>query len=385
MFEFVIRVARNLAFIALDSLLIFCRSERTSDVAIVRVDGIGDFVLWLDSARSLRAIYPQRRIVLITSAACAELAESLPFWDEVLPVEPVRLYTDPLYRWRFLRRLRERGFSTAVQPTFSRATLAGDSLIRATGAKERIGSTGDLSNMNACQKPISDRWYTELLPTTPALANELERNANFVLQLGCASAQPEILPLPVNVIREELRNVAPYFVVVPGAAWDGRRWPTANFAKVIREISGSTGWLPVLSGSKDEIDLCRQVAELARADCAILTGRTSLVEFIEIIRGAAMLISNETSAVHIAAAVSTPSICVLGGGHYGRYLPYPEGTVATTPTILVEPMPCFGCNWRCHLPLASGGTVQCIARIAPERVSLAARAIIERITQESPQ
>ena len=46
-------------------------------------------------------------------------------------------------------------------------------------------------------------------------------------------------------------------------------------------------------------------------------GRTSLQELSAIIARAHILVGNETSAVHIAAAVSTPSVCTLGEGTTG--------------------------------------------------------------------
>ncbi len=36
-----------------------------------------------------------------------------------------------------------------------------------------------------------------------------------------------------------------------------------------------------------------------------------------------LLISNDTSAIHIAAAVGTPFICISNGSHFGRFHPYP--------------------------------------------------------------
>jgi ADP-heptose:LPS heptosyltransferase len=94
-----------------------------------------------------------------------------------------------------------------------------------------------------------------------------------------------------------------------------------------------------------------------------LAGKTSLPEFVEVIRQARLLISNETSAVHIAAAVKTPSVCILGGGHFGRFLPYPEKVVNCKPVAVFKKMACFGCNWKCNQPHNVNGCVPCIEQI----------------------
>ena len=55
--------------------------------------------------------------------------------------------------------------------------------------------------------------------------------------------------------------------------------------------------------------------------------KTNINELIEAIRDAEFLITNETSAVHIAESVTTKSFCILGGGHFGRFLPYNKNQI----------------------------------------------------------
>ena len=45
------------------------------------------------------------------------------------------------------------------------------------------------------------------------------------------------------------------------------------------------------------------------------------------------LISNETCAVHIGAAVNTNTICISNGNHFGRFTPYPEKITRFVKTI----------------------------------------------------
>ena len=53
-----------------------------------------------------------------------------------------------------------------------------------------------------------------------------------------------------------------------------------------------------------------------------MADETDLTELVAIIKDAQFLLGNDTSAVHIATAVATPAFCLLGGGHYGRFMPY---------------------------------------------------------------
>jgi ADP-heptose:LPS heptosyltransferase len=192
--------------------------------------------------------------------------------------------------------------------------------------------------------------------------SELRRNAEFVQALGLV-VEPATARIPPGAARADGPRAA-YFVVFPGASWDGRRWPVDRFAAVIRELRSITGWMPLLCGSSAERALCSNVAERAGMHAgANLAGQTSLHELAEVLRGASLLVSNETSAAHIAAAVGTPAIVVTGGGHYGRFLPYPREADGCKPLVASAPMPCFGCNWKCIYPREEKDPVPCIDRI----------------------
>jgi len=368
----------------LDTLFfLFNRGNKTTkkSILIIRLDAIGDFVLWLDAAKELRQLYPKdtHRITLIANAAWAPLAELLPYFDDVWPIDRLAFYRNMPYRWKQLRKVRNTFFDIAIQPTFSREFLLGDSLIRICGANERIGSVSDLTNIRPWQKQISDRWYTWLVPASVEPLMELERNAEFLRGLGVKDYIARIAVLPtVAQLPSELRIDESYFILFPGASWSGRQWPIEHFAKVLNTLHQRTGWLGILCGSKGERELCAAVLTASGVHAVNMAGDTSLPEFAEVVRGARLLIGNETSAVHIAAAVNTPSVCILGGGHYGRFMPYcVEGK--SNPVAVINKLECFGCNWECAKIYEAGSSVPCISGVTVEQVLRASLEIVMRL------
>ena len=352
------------------------KPDAVGGVLVVRLDNIGDFILWLRAATGLRTLFPGQRIVLAANATWASLAQQLPYWDEVISIDLSRLKGNPLYRFRTFLAMRRRGFSVAVQPNYSRLFFLGDAVVRVSGARERIGADGDLSNMSSAQKRIADQWYTRLVdPGGPALT-EIEHNEWFSTALGGTIANESDYRLPrVATLPEELRLDRPYFVVFPGASWTGRRWPEASFAQVIDATCKTHDWLPVLCGSPDEFGLCDAVAAQSEAATINLAGRTSLAEFCEVVRNAELLVGNDTSAIHIAAVVGTPSVCIFGGGHFGRFLPYPASAGALAPVAVFERMPCFGCGFHCYMPHVDGQALPCVGAVSVAAV----RAAMERV------
>jgi ADP-heptose:LPS heptosyltransferase len=101
-----------------------------------------------------------------------------------------------------------------------------------------------------------------------------------------------------------------------------------------------------------------------------LVGKTALHEFVDAIAAAALVICNDSSAFHIAMALQKRVICILGGGHFGWFAPYPPGHPSSpTARVLSYPMECFWCNWVCKYPRGSGGAFRCVDSI-PVRAAI---------------
>lgn len=364
------------------AMIIVRKPTYSNGIGIIRIDSIGDFILWLDAAKEFRNLYPNTKITLIANQTWSNLAALLPYWDEVIPVDRKKLTRNPAYRFKTLKQIRSCGFETAIQPVLSREYLRGDSLIRATGASDKIGSIGNLSNMTFWQKKISDKWYSQLIPATTEPLMELQRNAEFIRGLGSrnfTASTPSLSSL-VN-LDKTLMIKQPYFIIFPGASAPGKLWPVEQFGELLLKLTKSNSGIAVLCGSHKERILCDQIIASSGIKALNMAGKTSLPELVEVIRRAKFLVGNDTSAIHIAAAVGTPSICILGGGHYGRFLPYVIATSKhAAPVPVTYRMDCFNCNWQCTQPHENGTAVPCISNISVNQVLEAIEGIQRKTT-----
>ena len=357
-----------------DALVFLTPGKRHSgdrrDILVVKLDGIGDFILWLDFARGLRELYPQTtyRVTLLANATWADFAGGIPLFDRILPVDRMRFILNPLYRLRVLMRIRREGFNTLIDSAFSREFQFTPAVARVSGAREKIAPVGEATNQRWWQKRISDRWYSRLLPSSTAQEMELRRNAEFLRGLGHSEFRAG---LPIYRLQPAPRNPEePYYVIFPGAGWDKKQWPLEHFAALVTLIHGATGWQCIVCGGQGEDHLALRLQQLTNAPLQILTGRTTLAELADCIAGAHFLVGNDTSAVHLAAAVATPAVCLIGGGHFGRFFPYrlEVDTDRPIPVPVYFEMPCYGCNWHCIHPLKGDQPVPCIANIGVEEV-----------------
>ena len=347
-------------------------------ILVVKLDAIGDFILWLDAARGLRELYPapSHHITLLGNSAWTGLARMLPHFDEVWELDRRRFGSNFFYRLTWYRKVKMGGFYSAIQPSFSRELNYGDSLIHASRAPERIGSTGDLSNITLRQKRRGDRWYTRLIPASPETMMELIRNAEFLRGLGGEGFQASLPVMEIKDVETPAGLPEVYYVLFPGSSRAIKSWPTESFARLVSWIFSTTGMSGVICGGKGEEGLAARIISRTEAPLSDFAGRTTLPQLAGLIAASRFLVGNDTSTVHIASAMGTPSVCILGGGHFGRFMPYEveKGTLDKAPLSVFRMMECFGCGWSCREPYASpDAPVRCVDEITVEDVYEAVR------------
>lgn len=368
--EFVVS-ARDIGLVLFDYLIaleIGRKRSKPSGVCCVRMDALGDFVLWLDSARAIRQIHVSKRITLYCDKAAYELAVLSKLFDEIVVVDQKKFRKNLAYRATILRQLRRCHFEQLLHPVFSRDGdfADGESIVRMARADQKIGFAGSRQE-RGWRSRFCDRQYTRLIDSPHEPMMELQRNAIFVRSLGVPDFQPAIPSLP-GVI--PYRSKDPYFVVFPGAGITHRRWPVDRFAEIVHRTHLKTGWDCIVCGSSSESSLARQIVDLYPSFVINRAGQTDLAEFISILAGARLVISNDTSTVHLASAVGVPSVCILGGGEPGRFVPYNLGDSSTKvgPQVVHLPQPCDGCRWTCIYPLGSQDPFPCIDAVSIEMV-----------------
>jgi ADP-heptose:LPS heptosyltransferase len=380
----ILNLIYNICLYCLDYSIVlsYHSQEAENKILIIRPDAIGDFILWLDSAQYFRKLYPDKKIILLGNKTWTDLAKKLPYWDEVWPLDRQKFNRNLLYRLDFLRKVRKAGFEVVIQPTYSREFLCGDAIVRISGARKRVGSIGDCSNIRPLEKKVSDQFYTRLIPATPHLLMELKRNAEFMCGLGISmKAGLPALSLALEGVNNPLDNAIDYYVLSPGASWSGKQWPISRFAVLADKIYRQCGLIAVICGSPAEQGLAEALVSYINVPVTNMTGKTNLVNLAVIIKDASFLVGNDTSAVHFATAVSRPSFCLLGGGHYGRFMPYDidSKTEKPLPVPIIHKMDCFGCNWQCRYFIKDGEPVPCIEKISVDEVFAILQAAINKL------
>jgi len=305
---------------------------------VIRLDAIGDYVLFRNFLQVIRESekYRDYKITFCGNSAWKDLslAYDSKYYDDSIWIERRRFHSEFIYKFRIMSTVYKRGFYSVIEPEFSREILYGDTIVMASNAVEKTGSLGSQEKHAGWKRRLfTDRIYSRLIPANEKNIFEFIRNKELLESILGTTVGIESPCFAKNTIRKgseeisifEMHKSNSYVVVFPGANENKRIWKAENFAKTALYITEHTNYDIVICGGPQEKETAEIISGFLPKDRVIdVTGKTSLPDLVGIISDAALLISNETSSIHIAASLKIPFICISNGNHYGRFNPYPE-------------------------------------------------------------
>ncbi|MER7443671.1 glycosyltransferase family 9 protein [Micromonospora avicenniae] len=310
-------------------------AERVAEVeriAVLRANALGDFIFVLPALETLRAAYPGAEIVLLGAPWHARLWRDRPGpVDRVLVVPPANGIREPepdeqpAATDEFLAAARAERFDLALQMHGGGANS--NPLITAFDARVTAG----LRTENA---PPLDRWIRYVY-----YQHEVIR----YLEVAALVGAPATTIVPTLAVTEADRNEAagvlgparqPRVALHPGATDTRRRWPAERFAEVARDLVGA-GYEVLVTGTPAEREVVDGVVAAAEAPVRPQVGTLSLGGLAGCYADCALVISNDTGPLHLAAAVGTPTVGIFWVGNLintatplrGRHRPIISWTV----------------------------------------------------------
>ena len=125
----------------------------------------------------------------------------------------------------------------------------------------------------------------------------------YPLRLSCS----ERLPGELRLFLDSAKNNK-FLVVVPGSAWRTKQWSADNYHQLCK-VAVEQGLTVCILGAVDEVNVCKSVA--GELELVNLAGKTDLSSFLAVIRDAALVVCNDSFALHVAAAFKTPTVAVF--------------------------------------------------------------------------
>ena len=219
------------------------------------------------------------------------------------------------------------------------------------------------------------RYFAEP-PEAHAVDNLKLIYADFLPPEIVDTAAPSLCGTPAEEVRERLGLPQDYLVLVPANSHLGRRralnhraWPPGHWRDLIRRLAGA-GETVVLAGGASDRAFIESLGPFP-AQVHNTAGRTDFPDLIGLIEGARAVVTTDTGPAHIAGAVNTPVIVLIGPTNPARTAPY--ATPHNNVKILRAGLPCSPCY---HTPaLGQCRHNRCMDAILPGEVAVSVLAI----------
>ena len=341
------------------------RPSEPRRILIIKPSSLGDIVHALPTFIALKTAYPSTRIDWLVKAQWAGLLERVEGIGHLWRIQA------GVSGWlSVIRPLRAAGYDLIVdlQGLFRSGMTAW-----LTGSPRRVGFT--------TAREGSSWFYTERVAVPSSEMHAVDRYLLVASALDATSVSTTELTFGLRpstddhrIIAEllgryDLLQVGRWIALSPSARWPTKRWSLESFAKVA-DLIQADGLGPVgIIGGPEDRPLARQILHLMRKPAADLTGSTPVGLLPALLQSAALLVSNDSGPMHVAAAVGTPVVALFGPTSATRTGPYGHRHL-----VIHHKVPCSPCfSRRCFNRIER----ECLSSIDPEGV---ARAVRQQLT-----
>ena len=322
---------------------------------------VGDMIMAQVLFKLLAAEHSNLALTVVAPKATLALARRMPEVTEGVELAVAHKQLGLGLRYRLGKQLRAQAFDQAIVlpnsfksalvPFWARAKVRTGWL-----GESRYGLLNDWRRLDKSAYPLMIQRFAALgVPAGATLPAELP----FPCLQVDSDAQFQVME------RLGLQTGRPILVVCPGAEFGpAKRWPVEYFAQVAEWHIERGGQVWVLGSPKESNDaeaLRLAVADSARDALFNLAGKTTLLEAVDLMALASVVVSNDSGLMHLAAALGRPVVAVFGSTSSGFTPPLgPDNKI----NIVSTDEPCRPCFQR-KCPL---GHLNCLKQLMPDQV-----------------
>ena len=309
------------------------------NILCIRPDNMGDLIMTGPAIRALKESFGAK-ITVLTSSMSAGVIKHMPEIDEAiifdLPWVKTAETPDVSVFSKVVAQVKERNFDAAVVFTvYSQNPLPTAMLAYLAGIPRILAYCRE----NPYQL-ITD-WVPDEEPYE-FIKHQVRRDLDLVATVG-ATATNENLTLTVDdglwpSITQQLSDQGldtnkPWIILHAGVSEKKREYPAECWIVAARRLISEHGLQILLTGSASEKHLTKELQAQIGEGSFSAGGIFKLDEFICLVKYAPLLLSVNTGTIHIAAAVSTPTVVLYAQTN-------PQHTPWKVPhTILEFPVP----------------------------------------------
>jgi lipopolysaccharide heptosyltransferase I len=315
-------------------------------ILIVKLGSIGDIVHTLPSLAAIRRALPEAEISWVVEPRAAEILRDNPLLDRLIEIDTKALRRGLMSGETLraprqqLRLLRASAFDFALD---FQGLIKSSMMARLSGARRVVGFAREV-----LREPAS-RLFLHETAQIPERLHVIRKNLALV-EAALGISVPDLaeefeFPIAIDETHaSEARGAAdsegPYAILNPAGGWPTKLWSAEKFGLLADELWSHFGLHSLVTYGPGEDQLAKWALASAKLQKAKPVS-VSLKGFCALAKGAEVYVGGETGPTHLAIAMRTPVVGLLGPTEWWR-----NGSPYTS-DICVERTD-IDCRENCH-------------------------------------
>jgi ADP-heptose:LPS heptosyltransferase len=162
-------------------------------------------------------------------------------------------------------------------------------------------------------------------------------------------------------------------VLHPGSGWPLKNWPAGRWGEVARRLRQAAGTRVLVAGTAGETALAGEAAAASGGAAVAIAGLLSVGGLAALHARARLVIGVDSGALHLAAAVGTPTVALYGPGDPVQYAAAGAGH-----RVVRSGLPCSPCGTLERPPCGAVTDPACLTGVPASAVVAAALALLGR-------
>ena len=269
-------------------------------ILIIHTAFIGDIVLSTPLIKKIKDTYPDSDITYVTTPSGEAILKNNPHLNNIIVYDKRGEHKGISGVWQLGKRLRYENFNMVITPhRYLRSSI----LSWLSRSPIRKGYDIASGSCLFTEKIKYDRTKHEIEKLLSFVAPENKKRYEIELYPG----EKEKMKGD-NLWKENLLEDKKVVVLAPGSKWFTKQWPVEYFNKLAESLKKLSNVRLIVVGGKDEINL-----PIEKENTIDMRGKTSLLELADILSRADVVVTNDSSPIHIASAFKKPRIFALFG------------------------------------------------------------------------
>ncbi len=276
--------------------------KQIKEILVISLTNIGDVILTFPVIDILKNDFPDANISIVVGPKAIPLVKDNPLYKKIYCYNKQNSLWE---RFEWIGTLRKGNFDLIV----------------------------DLRN-TAIPLMLSHKWRTPFFQAKDNRLHMREKHLERLSQVHSFTDVP-VAPKALFISVEDRKLVddliliemadgpeKPFVIVAPGAANHDKRWNKEGFAKVCSFIQKTYGYTIVFVGDEKDKAFAGSIISQMEIRSVNGCGRISLTQLAYLMQKSLLVISNDSSPMHLASYLNVPVVAIFGPSnpvHYGPW------------------------------------------------------------------